>query len=209
MERLRALAGLGPLETTLSSVAQRGYLTPTAPDDARREASIQKTLAFLRGVEVADDGAPVFESKLLPSGQIEVAVHALAPASARLRTPAGELRYEELVEIEERAGNHAVDGILILRGPRVRRGVRLQGARLEDVTPTLLYLNRLAVGADMDGTVLWNAIDPVFRDEHPVERIASWDERVSIERASDVAGDMDATLRVLRDLGYVGDRENR
>ena len=59
---------------------------------------------------------------------------------------------------EERTGNHARDGILVLHGPDVRRGTTLPLAAIEDVAPTVLYLLGLPVDADMDGRVLTDAL---------------------------------------------------
>jgi len=61
---------------------------------------------------------------------------------------------------EERTGNHARDGILLLWGDDVRRGERLPRAAIEDVAPTVLYLLGLATDADMDGRVLTEALVP-------------------------------------------------
>ncbi len=61
-------------------------------------------------------------------------------------------------EPQERTGNHARDGILLLWGDDVRRGERLALAAIEDVAPTVLYLLGLATDADMDGRVLTEAL---------------------------------------------------
>jgi hypothetical protein len=61
---------------------------------------------------------------------------------------------------EERTGNHARDGILVLHGPDVRRGETLPLAAIEDVAPTVLYLLGLPIDADMDGRVLTEALAP-------------------------------------------------
>jgi len=63
---------------------------------------------------------------------------------------------------EERTGNHARDGILVLHGGAFRTDVVLPAVAIEDVTPTVLYLLGLSVDADMDGRVLTEA----FRAEH-------------------------------------------
>lgn len=59
---------------------------------------------------------------------------------------------------EERTGNHARDGILVVHGPEVRAGAALPLAAIEDVTPTVLHLLDLPVDADMDGRVLVEAL---------------------------------------------------
>ena len=69
---------------------------------------------------------------------------------------------------EERTGNHARDGILLVWGPDVRRGETLATRPIEDVTPTVLHLLGLPVDADMDGRVLVDALRPEFMAAHPV-----------------------------------------
>ncbi len=69
---------------------------------------------------------------------------------------------------EERTGNHARDGILVLHGDDVRAGVVLPLAAIEDVAPTVLHLLGLPVDADMDGRVLTEALRPEAVAARPV-----------------------------------------
>jgi len=57
-------------------------------------------------------------------------------------------------------GAHAMEGILVLRGPGVRRGHRIDGASILDVAPTLLHALGLVVPTSMDGRVLEEAFEP-------------------------------------------------
>jgi hypothetical protein len=61
---------------------------------------------------------------------------------------------------EERTGNHARDGILVLHGADVRAGEVLPLAAIEDVGPTVLHLLGLPSDVDMDGRVLTEALRP-------------------------------------------------
>jgi predicted AlkP superfamily phosphohydrolase/phosphomutase len=61
---------------------------------------------------------------------------------------------------EERTGNHARDGIVVLHGEDIRSGAVLPLAAIEDVAPTVLHLLGLPVDADMDGRVLTEAFRP-------------------------------------------------
>ncbi len=51
-------------------------------------------------------------------------------------------------------GTHTKTGLLIARGPGIKRGQSLQGARIIDVTPTLLRLFDVPIPKDVDGRVL-------------------------------------------------------
>ncbi|MFQ6100900.1 MAG: alkaline phosphatase family protein [Anaerolineae bacterium] len=54
-------------------------------------------------------------------------------------------------------GSHRLEGILIVNGPGVRPGARVEGARLLDLTPTILGVLGLPIPRYMDGVVLHKA----------------------------------------------------
>ena len=62
----------------------------------------------------------------------------------------------------EWGGTHRKDGVLIARGKSVKAGTQVEGARLRDLAPTLLYLLGQKVPDDMDGRVLTEIINPEF-----------------------------------------------
>lgn len=57
------------------------------------------------------------------------------------------------------SGGHRMDGILLVRGPGVRPGYRVQEASILDLAPTLLHLLEVPVPRDMDGQVLRSVFD--------------------------------------------------
>lgn len=67
---------------------------------------------------------------------------------------------------------HRQHGILAMAGPGIRADERIHGATLLDITPTVLTLLGLPVGADMDGKTLVQA----FNNPDAINRIASWDD---------------------------------
>ncbi len=70
------------------------------------------------------------------------------------------------------AVQHRPFGIFCMKGPHVQQDERIYGATLLDVTPTILTLFGLPVGADMDGRVLVQG----FEEPPQVTRIPSWDQ---------------------------------
>ena len=77
------------------------------------------------------------------------------------------------------------------------------------MTPTLLYLEGKAVGADMDGVVLYDVVDPAFFEKNgDAERIESWDPRVPIERDRSIVGDESIWKAEAIRIGYVGGGES-
>ncbi len=70
------------------------------------------------------------------------------------------------------AAQHRQQGILVMKGPGIKKDEIIHGASLLDITPTILHLYGLPVGEDMDGTPLVNAL----REPAPIATIPSWDD---------------------------------
>lgn len=102
------------------------------------------------------------------------------------------------------AVEHRDFGILVMAGPGVRRDELVHGASLLDVTPTMLTLLGLPVGADMDGKPLVQA----FETPPDVETIPSWDAVPGDAGLHDRGAQSDPlasqeALKQLVELGYI------
>ena len=102
------------------------------------------------------------------------------------------------------AVQHRPFGIFCMKGPHVQQDERIYGATLLDVTPTVLTLFGLPVGADMDGRVLVQAFD----EPPPITRIPSWEQEPGEcgMHPSDLRMDPAAAQAVLQQfvaLGYI------
>jgi predicted AlkP superfamily phosphohydrolase/phosphomutase len=98
-------------------------------------------------------------------------------------------------------GHHRMEGILLARGKRLRQGTRIDGARLIDLAPTILYLMGSRIPTDMDGRVLTELFDADFLERHPVEfRAADEDDDAPASPPGDEEEDV---IRRLKDLGYL------
>ena len=103
-------------------------------------------------------------------------------------------------------------GVLLLAGPGVRSGVRLQGASLLDVAPTLLYALGQPVARDMDGQVLRDAFTPRWQERFPVQTVRTYETGPRRKGTTRPHGQLDERrLEDLRSLGYidVGGSEGR
>lgn len=104
----------------------------------------------------------------------------------------------------EWGGTHRKLGILIMRGKAFKQGVRIQGARLMDMAPTLLHLMGEKVPDDMDGRVLTEAFDPEFAQQHIAEysksSSAAIGEAESKSYSAEEAAQIEARLKA---LGYI------
>jgi predicted AlkP superfamily phosphohydrolase/phosphomutase len=102
------------------------------------------------------------------------------------------------------SGMHRDCGLLLMRGPQIARGVRLDSARLVDLAPTILYAMGVPVPQDMDGCPLVEAFaehdpqDIVVRSTAPTSSPQRSEETsYTAEEAREIEGR-------LRQMGYLG-----
>jgi predicted AlkP superfamily phosphohydrolase/phosphomutase len=79
------------------------------------------------------------------------------------------IRERAPMKIPEWAATHRLHGILIAKGPGIRSGAQIDGARLMDMAPTLLYLAGRKIPSDMDARVLLDLFTPDFVQANPVQ----------------------------------------
>ena len=100
------------------------------------------------------------------------------------------------------SGGHAKYGVIFMRGPGVKEGVEITGAKVTDVAPTVLYLMGESIPEDMDGRVLSEAFKEEFLLHHPIRRV-SVEEGEAGERAGYSDEDAQTIGDRLRGLGYI------
>jgi tetratricopeptide (TPR) repeat protein len=108
------------------------------------------------------------------------------------------------------AVQHRSLGVFCLKGPGIKQDERIDGATLLDVTPTVLTLFGLPIGADMDGRVFLQA----FEDATEIETIPSWEQEPGPcgMHPPDLRMEPAATQAVLQQfvaLGYMQQTENQ
>jgi predicted AlkP superfamily phosphohydrolase/phosphomutase len=101
------------------------------------------------------------------------------------------------------SGHHRPDGILILAGECVKEGVKLEGANITDLAPTILYAMEVPIPADMDGRLLAEAFAPEFLSKVKVQYSDELSDRETGEDEYSTADEEEIRER-LRGLGYVG-----
>jgi predicted AlkP superfamily phosphohydrolase/phosphomutase len=100
------------------------------------------------------------------------------------------------------SGHHRPEGIVALWGRGVRRGARIEGARLVDILPTLLELLDLPAADGLEGQPLAGALDPAFSAAHPPRHVPDYG-ALSAPRGPE-SSDLDQNvLERLRSLGYI------
>ncbi len=65
------------------------------------------------------------------------------------------------------SGHHRPQGMIILWGEKVKGGETIEGARIIDLAPTVLYLMGIPIPVDMDGQVLTEVLKPEFVSQNP------------------------------------------
>ena len=118
--------------------------------------------------------------------------------------PPLKIRERQPMKDPEWAGTHRLEGILIGKGGPIKKGARLNGARLMDMAPTLLYLAGQKIPSDMDGKVLLELFEPEFVAKNPVEyeQVSSGDQNAG---TGSTYSQEDAALveERLKALGYI------
>lgn len=100
------------------------------------------------------------------------------------------------------SGDHRLDGILISKGPGIRRGARLDSASVCDLLPTVMYAAGLPVPENLDGKVIQNLCADEFVAAHPLrtDRTSSGSEA---ERQKLTDAEEQLIEEKLRSLGYL------
>lgn len=104
------------------------------------------------------------------------------------------------------AYEHSPYGMFAMKGPGIKKGEKIFGASLMDITPTILHLFGLPVAQDMEGKVLQQIFEPNTSDA--VDYIPSWED---VPGEAGTHKDTDQTntwasreaMQQLIDLGYI------
>jgi predicted AlkP superfamily phosphohydrolase/phosphomutase len=100
------------------------------------------------------------------------------------------------------SGDHRPEGILISRGPGIRRGSSLRAATVYDLVPTLMYGAKLPVPGALDGRVIDELFTKEFLERNPVE-IDSASQAAAAEGSPLSEAEERLIEEKLRELGYL------
>jgi predicted AlkP superfamily phosphohydrolase/phosphomutase len=102
------------------------------------------------------------------------------------------------------SGDHRMHGVMMGRGPELRRGVEIEGARIIDYAPTILHSFGVEVPADMDGHVLEAAFTEEYMSRNPV-RLSDAAAYGESEKVGTMTDEESEEIRErLRGWGYLG-----
>ncbi len=117
------------------------------------------------------------------------------------------IRSDKTVDVQRAHLDHETAGIFLAAGPHIKQGVRVEGAAVMDITPTVLHYLGFPVAKDMDGKVIQTIFEDQFRQAHPIRYIETYEADTGeqdVEADEYEAGASEDNLRALEALGYVG-----
>jgi hypothetical protein len=192
---------------------------PKADVEEESTRDLHELAGILESFVLSPAGIPFFEVETIDgpgtaSDYVQVKItraaldftrkHGQEARESSLVYTGGEARFTDINEASNRwTGAHELQGVLFLKGPAVRAGIRLNDACVLDITPTILALQGLPVGEDMDGKVLAEAIQPASLAARPVSSVASYGPPSLGERARQAKASDEGVRSRLRALGYV------
>ncbi|MBN1842113.1 MAG: alkaline phosphatase family protein [Deltaproteobacteria bacterium] len=100
------------------------------------------------------------------------------------------------------SGVHAEEGVIVMCGPDIKSGARLENLSFYDIAPTVLWLMGLPVAKDMCGRAIIEAVDETYLRENPLKEIDTYEEGVDAE---DTVEELDygKIEERLKSLGYL------
>ncbi|SRR6266404_2108416 len=104
------------------------------------------------------------------------------------------------------SGDHRMHGIFLGRGPELRSGARVEGARIIDYAPTILHSFGVEVPSDMDGRVLEEIFTSEYLSANPA-RVSDANslDYIAPDQAPEMTDEESEEIRArLRGLGYLG-----
>lgn len=102
------------------------------------------------------------------------------------------------------SGTHRMDGILILKGSGIKSGHSVEGTKIIDMAPTILYALGLPIPEDMDGKVILDAFEDEYLKKNPVKFCQPTEVEVGREEGVMNKEESDKVRESLRALGYFG-----
>jgi predicted AlkP superfamily phosphohydrolase/phosphomutase len=173
-------------------------------DDPRYEAYREELAGAIKQMKDPEDGASI-AGRVLKSDEFYSGPY-LREAPDLLVEPAPGYSFDISLSADglwERTGPdtdyssfHTSDGLLIANGPEIPRGVRLEGASLYDIAPTILRIYGLEYPGEFDGRNLFDSGNAAIRRE--TGRAAPPEQRKAFSPEDEAK-----VMERLKDLGYV------
>jgi hypothetical protein len=169
--------------------------------------ALRRELAESLAAVTYESGAPVFavrdaRPREIREGADFAAVVQVEGAAPVLRIQ-GERFAGAIQSLSRISGTHTrnTHGIFLAAGPDIDPQARLEGIRVHDITPTLLYGLGLPVAESFAGKARTDLFAESFREANPVRKIRTWGTRRSA--GARTSKEDEKLLEELRALGYL------
>lgn len=173
----------------------------------RDREALRRTLAEHLAVVTYESGAPVFVVRDARPREIREGADFAAVVQTEGATPVLRVQGRRFAgaihSLGRISGTHTrnTHGVFLAAGPDIDPQAGLEGIRVHDITPTLLYGLGLPVAESFAGKPRTDLFSEEFREAHPVRKIRTWGTRRSAgARASK---EDQKLLEELRALGYL------
>ena len=103
-------------------------------------------------------------------------------------------------------GNHRMNGIFIIKGKGIKKNYKIQGAKITDIVPNLLFYYDLHIEKEMDGKILIDVYEPDFFQSKKID-YKKLDKKPGKEEEGKKAystEEVKSIKKTLADLGYLG-----
>jgi predicted AlkP superfamily phosphohydrolase/phosphomutase len=100
------------------------------------------------------------------------------------------------------SGGHRMNGILVMNGVDIKKGIEISPRKIIDLAPTILYLLGLEVPSDMEGQVITEAIDEDYLRQNPIRygKPTSFSSVTPLEYTEE---EKEKIKKRLKDIGYI------
>jgi predicted AlkP superfamily phosphohydrolase/phosphomutase len=206
--KVYSVGNFGQMYVNLRGREPQGSVAP----GAEYEAVLDDLAQRLRAMTDPETGRSVI-AEIFRREDVYEGPHAHASADLMFLTRDMEYKAMGLSDFSSRrvfdpvygtTGHHRMDGLMIWHGAGViREGQVFEGARIQDLAPTLLFLMGQPVPAEMDGCVLLNLFTPEFRRAHAVTYAASREPRLGSDDSVYSEQEQAEMRNMLQSLGYV------
>jgi predicted AlkP superfamily phosphohydrolase/phosphomutase len=173
---------------------------------AERDALLKQLSSDLKAVTY-ESGAPALTLREARGREVKEGADFAVVVQLEGVSPTLKLRGERIegaIESVSRiSGTHTRNshGIFLAAGPDVDPAAKLEGIRVHDITPTLLFGLGLPVAENFAGKARTDLFTAAFREAHPLQTIRTWGTRRSA--GARTSKEDEKLLEELRALGYI------
>jgi predicted AlkP superfamily phosphohydrolase/phosphomutase len=111
-------------------------------------------------------------------------------------------RRKAIIKNRNITGRHTANGMILIKGAEILKNKELTGAKILDITPTILYFVNLAIPDDLDGAV----IDQAFNSAYLKRQKIRYEKQAAIRarRKFDYSQNEEDQIKMrLKGLGYI------